>query len=233
MNDDRHLMRLHIAALYTTDAAGRLLRVNEPAGGPAPRFFVGRTRDGSEWRVRDDMTDARLLRDLESAVERDGDDVAALVAPQFPTRYESILAGNAPVQRIWSGPAFHCLANLPTDSRPVHVTDANAEILGRFLSPWLPDVVTAQPLFALTVNGDAVAVCASVRITDAAHEAGVETVPEYRGRGYAGAVVSAWAAAVRRAGAEPLYSTSWQNVASQSVARMLGLRQFGVDLHIT
>jgi GNAT superfamily N-acetyltransferase len=233
MNDDRHLMRLHIAALFTTDAAGRLLRVNEPAGGAAPRFFVGRTRDGSEWRVRDDVTDARLLRDLETAVESDGDADTTLAPPQFPTRYESILAGVVPVQRIWSGPAFHVPANLPTDSRPVHVTDANAEILRRFLSPWLPDVVTAQPLFALTVNGDAVAVCASVRITDAAHEAGVETVPEYRGRGYAGAVVSAWAAAVRRVGAQPLYSTSWQNVASQAVARKLGLRQFGADLHIT
>jgi RimJ/RimL family protein N-acetyltransferase len=170
---------------------------------------------------------------LETAVGSDGDVDAVLAPPKFPTRYESILAGVAPVQRIWSGPSFHCPSTLATDSRPVHVTDANAEILRRHLSPWLPDVVTAQPLFALTVDGDAVAVCASVRITGAAHEAGVETVPEFRGRGYAGAVVSAWAAAVRHTGAEPLYSTSWQNVASQAVARKLGLRLFGADLHIT
>jgi predicted GNAT family acetyltransferase len=72
-----------------------------------------------------------------------------------------------------------------------------------------------------------------VRITPLAHEAGVETVPLFRGRGYARAVVAAWSAAVRALGAEPLYSTTWQNMASRAVARALGLVAVGRDLHIT
>jgi predicted GNAT family acetyltransferase len=72
-----------------------------------------------------------------------------------------------------------------------------------------------------------------VRITPAACEAGVETAPGFRGHGHAARVVAAWALAVRDAGQIPLYSTSWQNTASQAVARKLGLRQFGADLHIT
>ncbi len=54
-------------------------------------------------------------------------------------------------------------------------------------------------MFALAVDGHAVAVCCSVRRTSMAHEAGVETVSPYRGRGYAARVVKAWARAVREA----------------------------------
>ena len=43
MDADRELMRLHIATLFTRDDHGRLVRVNESSGAPAPRFFLGRT----------------------------------------------------------------------------------------------------------------------------------------------------------------------------------------------
>ena len=88
-------------------------------------------------------------------------------------------------------------------------------------------------MIAAIVNGSAVAVCASVRTISSAHEAGVETAPSFRGHGYASAVVAEWANMVRARGAEPLFSTSWQNTASRALARSLGLRQFGADLHIT
>lgn len=39
--DAKDLMRLHVEALFTRDAAGRLLVVNEPTGAAAPRFFWG------------------------------------------------------------------------------------------------------------------------------------------------------------------------------------------------
>ena len=48
-------MRFHLEALFTMDAAGRLVSVNESGGGPAPRFFLGRTREGNVWSVRHDI----------------------------------------------------------------------------------------------------------------------------------------------------------------------------------
>jgi predicted GNAT family acetyltransferase len=72
-----------------------------------------------------------------------------------------------------------------------------------------------------------------VRKTAIAHEAGVETAKEFRGRGCAVEAVAAWARIVRDAGRIPLYSTSWQNYASQALAAKLRLVRFGSDLHIT
>ena len=52
------------------------------------------------------------------------------------------------------------------------------------------------------------------------------------GRGFASAAVAAWAAALRERGRLPLYSTSWENLASQGVARKLGMVAYGEDWEI-
>ena len=76
---------------------------------------------------------------------------------------------------------------------------------------------------AIVIDGTAVSVCFSARSTTAASEAGVETLPEHRGRRHAGAVTAAWAAQVRRQGRIPLYSTSWTNHPSRRVAARMSL----------
>jgi RimJ/RimL family protein N-acetyltransferase len=225
-------MRLHVEALFTHDAEGQLVRVNEPAGTPAPRFFLGRTAEGAVWRFRHDV-DRDLRRDLEAAIEGDVVREHVLDSPISPSRYEDILARFAPVQRTWTGPAFSFPQELPKTLDTVLVTEENAQLLRRHLQEWLPDVRLCQPMFALTVDGHVVAVCCSVRTTSTAHEAGVETATPYRGRGYAAQVVTAWARAVRDMSRVPLYSTAWQNEASRAVARKLALIRFGSDLHIT
>ena len=232
-SQDHELMRLHIEALFKHDDAGRMLRVNEPGGAPAPRFFLGRTADGSVLRFRHDVGDD-LRRELEAAA---AEDVAlrgkAARSPVDPARYEAILARFAPVERTETGPAFCFPRELPAADGTVRVTEANAHLLHPLLTPWTPDVQHSQPLMVLPVDGEAVAVCGSVRRTAGAHEAGVETVPAFRGRGYAARVVAGWARAVRDLDRVPLYSTSWENTASRSVAAKLGLVEFGQDFHVT
>ena len=231
VTDNRELMRFHVEAEFSHDSAGQLVRVNEPNGGLAPRFFLGLTSDGPVWWFRHDVEDD-ARSDLEAAIRADALTEVALDSPMSPARYHEILARSAAIQHTWLGPAFAFPADLPrTDA--ILVTPDNARVLEPLLAPWLPDVTASAPLFAATVDGQAVSVCGSVRRTDFAHEAGVETVPDYRGRGYAAHVVTAWARAVREMGRVPLYSTSWKNEASRAVARKLGLIQFGNDLHVT
>lgn len=232
MISDRELMRMHVEALFTHDADGHVERVNEPDGAPAPRFFLGRTPDGDVWRFRRDV-DYDLRKNLEAAIQRDVFAERTLDSPPDPSPYEEILARVGTIQRTWMGPAFCFPEELPTTAGTILVTEENAQCLRPFLEAWLPDARLCQPMFALIVDSSAVAICASVRRTTDAHEAGVDTAPSHRGRGYAAQVVSAWAHAVRDMGRVPLYSTSWKNDASRAVARKLGLIQFGDDLHVT
>lgn len=78
----------------------------------------------------------------------------------------------------------------------------------------------------------AAAVCASVRVSEGAHCAGVETAPKYRGRGLAGLAVAGWAKLVRAHGAEPFYATTFDNIPSQRVARSVGMNLIGSEFSI-
>ena len=145
----------------------------------------------------------------------------------------SLLARDAPVQRIWSGPAY-CIDvdALPPAPLAARVTRANADLLHTF-PEWRDEVDERQPFVVSVEDGAAVALCCSVRITAAAHAAGVETLPAARRRGMASQAVAEWARAVDELGAIALYSTSWDNVASQAVARRLGMKLIGADFHVT
>ena len=222
------LMRLHVDALFTRDARGDLLRVNEPNGVAAPRFFLGETVEGLILRFRGDVGD-ETRRELADAASLE----VLNDLPATPETYQEILSSTAPVEKTWSGPVFSFPDALPSGDETILITDDNAYYLERHLSAWRGDVHSCAPLMALVVDDAAVAICGSVRITDRACEACVETTATARGHSYAGQVVSAWARAIRAAGKTPLYSTSWHNSASRAVARKLGLIQFGTDLHIT
>jgi RimJ/RimL family protein N-acetyltransferase len=228
---DLDVMRLHVEAEFIHDAAGDLVSTNEPAAATAPRFFFGHTAVGVVRRYRRDVSES-LRRALE-AVHLEPH-ATTMDSPLDPTPFERILSEDASIQHTSVGLAFRfprALASLPT-TRTLR-DPAEATLLHPLLAPWTPDIEASAPLVALILDGQAVAVCASVRITPPAHEAGVETAAPFRGRGYARAVVAAWSAAVRTLGAEPLYSTTWQNTASRALARALGLVAVGRDLHIS
>lgn len=232
MTDELELMRMHVEALFTHDARGRLVRVNEFNGKPASRFFIGRTSMGNVVRVRHDLDDA-IARELESIAAAEQWSEALLEPPYGSTPYEAVLAAVAPIVHIESGPAFRVAQDLVRKPNAIRITAENRDLLKPLHPSWFDDVDHCQPFVGLVHEGVVVSVCASVRITDRAHEAGVDTHPDFRGRGFAPHAVAAWARAVREAGRLPLYSTSWKNTASQAVAAKLGLVRYGTTLHIT
>ena len=217
----------HVAALFVHDQHGRLLTVNEPGGGAAPRFYLGRTDKGIIWRYRNDL-DRSIAAELNALCKRERQ-AGSLPEPQYSKEYEKLL----PDGRISMGPAFVFPEHPAAPKREVlEVTDENKHVLGGGLDAWVVDLERGTRLFVVMVDAQAVSVCASVRETLHCHEAGVETLNEYRGRGYAADVASAWANKLISSKLVPLYSTSWENIASLNVAKKLGLRMYAVDFQI-
>jgi len=233
MPDDLELMRLHVEALFTHDARGRMLRVNEFGGRTiAPRVFLGRTRKGHLLRIRADVPDD-VVEELR-AIARDepiGDEMSQ--RPHCGALLRATLARLEPVRQVWVGPAY-CIdvAALPPATGAARVDSDGSPLMAVF-PEWRGEVKYRQP-FVVAFDGEAAAaICCSVRITPAAHEAGVETLLGMRRRGLAKRAVVGWANAVAALGALPMYSTSWDNAASQGVARRLGMRYYGADFHVT
>jgi len=227
-------MELAARTLFTHDPAGRLVAINEHRGRAAPRFFLGRTAEGLIWRVRRDLPPQLVARLAELVA---GEPVTAELArpPACLAAVRAALTEHAPIDAAdgdEGGPeyCFPDAIDLPTGA--IAVTDDNQDVLRRWLPDWLPDVSAGLPIRAVLVDGAAVAICACSRLPGEATEAGVETHPAFRGRGYAAIATVAWARAVRDLGVIPLYGTSWRNTASQRVAAKLGLHRFGASLTI-
>lgn len=144
-----------------------------------------------------------------------------------------IVGRHIEVKRTWAGPAYTFPAALFQPIGAAQIYPGNAALLHPQLASWAPELRQRKPCFGVFRNGQAIAICASSRTTAQAAEAGVETVTEFRGEGAAGLAVAAWAAAVRDSGRIPIYSTSWENLASRAVAAKLELDLFAEDLHIT
>lgn len=235
MPTDLELMNIHIRALFTHDDDSRILLVNEPNGAlfPAPRLFLGRTHEGNVRRFRADLP-ADICGELDALCADEpplNDSFDA--PPRYLEAFVRLLERHAPVREISGGPAYQ-FAEYETPSKNLAaVTKDNAARLlqGKF-AELIADVSVEQPSVAFLKENRAVSICRSVRITSEAHEAGLETLAEFRGKDYAKHVTAEWARRVLTIGAIPLYSTEWKNKASQAVARKVGLKLYGTDFHI-
>lgn len=235
MLTDLELMNIHVSALFTHNTESRLLFVNEPGGTviPAPRLFLGRTRAGNVWRFHADLPE-KLCEELDAlCADEPPVDVEFNELPRHLETYVRLLGKHAPVQETSSGPAYQFTEYEMPSKALLAVTENNTDILQGGFEELVAELSTWQPFVALVEENRAVSVCRSVRIMSEAHEAGVETLPDFRGKGYAKDVVAEWARLVQAAGAVPLYSTSWENTASQAVARKLELKCYGTDFQVT
>ena len=257
MTESADLLQLHIAALFTQDEHGSLVATNDPEPDQviAPRLYLGRSDSGGVLRFRRGMPESTCaaLRDL-AAPELTANDCNR--EPVNRSAMVELLAAEQPIVNIYFGPAFsfpdalnheslwsrdsHPIRHSggsrnpdPSSPEVIEIAPSNTHLLSPEIA-WLADELTVRaPVMAMVVDGASASVCFSARSTREASEAGVETLPEHRGRRYAGAVTAAWAAEVRRQGRIPLYSTSWTNHASRRVAARLGLIQYATDFHIT
>lgn len=232
MSADLEFLEQQAQTLFLQDDAKRLLYVNEPDKPEAPRFFLGRTKQGNVCRFRYDLPEP-LIEHLEALVALEPIPRALHEEPTYFTAFRDVLHEHSAVRRVWTGPAYRFSGVVRWPPGVVRITDANADLLDEGFADWRADLATCQPCVVVVRENRAVSICCSARTSPFAAEAGLETLAAFRRRGYAAAAVAGWAAAVCETGRTPLYSTSWDNLASQGVADKLGLMMYGTDLHIT
>ena len=116
-----------------------------------------------------------------------------------------------------AGPAFEFPERMPIGKGAFLIEDV--EQLRATFNGWTADELPARsPIMAIVEDGVPISICFCARVSELAAEAGVETAPEFRGRGFAGLATAAWATAIQASGRTPIYSTSWSNDASLAVA---------------
>lgn len=234
MWSDRELMKIQVEVLFTQDENGCLQRINEPLGDakPAPRFFFGCTNEGPICKFRHDLPD-NIVTQLKEVAVAEPMSLNSQKIPSGHRQFEDILQSHAPIERVWIGPAYRFPEQIAPPTNVVRLSPTNVDFLKGNFAEMVSELNSLQPYLAVIEDSQAVSICRSVRSSSRAHEAGIDTLAGYRRRGYATSVVAAWALAVRALNLIPLYSTSWDNVASQRVAQRLGLVQYGVDYHVT
>jgi hypothetical protein len=212
-----------VEAKFQTDERGRLV-------GLAPHFYVLRTLQEVICRFHADLADDVVLH-LEALSQRErkrpeqwqseyGDYLTALAAP------------NLRVTAMRAGPLYTFPDDIAPSGACVAINESNSYLLHNGLEAWLPDVAIGLPFFAAIEGDRAVAVCTTAAASQKAHEAGVETLAAYRGKGFAADAVAAWAGAVRASGATPFYGTTFDNISSQRVAWRLGLSPLASEFSI-
>lgn len=234
MVSDIELIKIQVKTLFTQDENGSLRHINEPIGDvePAPRFFFGYTNEGSICKFRHDLPD-NVVMQLKEVAAAEPMPVNSQKIPKGDGQFKAILQRHAPIERVWVGPAYRFPEYITPPTNVVQLSCENVGLLKGDFTEMVSELNSSLPYLAIVENAQVVSVCRSVRLSSLAHEAGVDTRVGYRRRGYARSVVAAWALAVLDLNLIPLYSTSWDNVASRGVARRLGLVQYGVDYHIT
>ena len=226
------LLEIQLEVLLSRDAGGRLTVTRDPVARPAPRLFLGRSREHNVWAVRRDVDPA-----MSDALDRLCAAEPTLAAPcldAIPACRARVRELLAPVTVEYRGPAYVLPERLPHDGRARVVAAGES---GAWLDafPWLAETFEAvAPVVVAFEMGQPAAVCHSPRgRTIRAAEAGVETLAPFRGRGLATAAVACWARAVQASGRLALYGTSWENAASQAVARRLSAEVHGENWHVT
>lgn len=231
------LLRQEIDTQWTRGERGRLARVREPDGAPAPDVVLGVADDGSCLAIGSEVDD-RVADRLESSCRDGTPQPDPAQPPSVVSKAYDILRGSLGAVELSSGPCyvFPPSTSFASPAVIIRSADEDSSRVGDDSPPGLAwsrggwrSLLAGErgPWAMASVDGRVVAVCHSARLFEAGAEAGVWTHPDFRGRGHAAAVSAAWASLVAASGREPFYSTSADNRSSQRVAARLGLRPIG------
>ena len=235
MTSALHLLEIEIETLWLRDTGGRLER--RPHGRAAPHLVIAVSREGWTLALGSEVPDA-LAEELWAMVVAEPPSSDPTVPPTGIARCKQLLGDALGPVELSKGPsyviprqtAFASAVEIrrSDDENNDLLQDQDIERLNWPAEEWRQLLDGSLGPWAMAMIGDqVVSICYSARLTDRGAEAGVSTVPEFQGRGYAAAVTAAWAALLAPSGRHLFYSIYAANVSSQRVAARLKLRPIG------
>jgi len=242
MTSDADLLAIQYRTPFLVSASGRIQGENDPDRSPGPRFSLAGCATGNVAGVGLDVAEpiaAELLTiaaDEPPFVERNS-------PPVHLRRYIELLSRSGPAPRLSLGVTFvlpnrlaylhdvelisshthegeRLLADLSAKGLPAGLLELGFRDASEFWPPWC----------AALHDGQVASAAFAARLSPVGAEAGVATVRSLRGRGYAAAATSGWAASPGFASHALFYSTQQSNASSQRVIARLGLRFLGASL---
>ena len=218
--DTIDLIRLHLALEGTgIDAAGQMVRI--PCDDPDTLFRVYVTRHAGGDTI---FFQAGLSPSVRSRLLQ----LPITIFFEHPQQVEAVLAEDGPCTDRHIGKSYVFLGSLSAAWYPhvMRLAQVDPQVVRQF-NPGLDPC--QKEIFAVLADGKIVATCESSRENEFAGEAWVQTLEPYRRRGFARQVTAAWGHWLQQHGKVPFYSHRLDNLASQSVARSLGLIQYIED----
>lgn len=231
--DEARLLDRHANVLFRMDRHGRLVGLNEPGDDLPPRLFLARGETAHRIWFGADVGEATMEACRAIARELAGWDGQQPPASLYDSMRAAV-AKEGPIVDETNGPAYRFgeRVDIPTEAARRVIDAASAHLLESNF-PYTRSVLALRsPVVGVVADGSVVSACYCARKRPNACEAGVDTIEPYRGRGFAALVVSAWRDAVETEGREPLYSTSWDNLASRAIAAKLRLIPYAETLSL-
>lgn len=217
---EEELLKIRMDCLFTYEN-DRMVYVNEPWGctAKAPLLLAGRTaggiieyrfgqRAGEDFIEKAKRLLSRNICDISSYMKELGGDCLRDICFYYP-----------PASVSDEGDSCRLL------------TEKDADILSACFGEGAEEIAAAQPYAGYFCGGRIVSICRSVR-KGRGHEAGIETLSEYRRRGCAMSALNVWTSAVLRQGFIPLYSTEPENTASIKLAQKAGYVRYAESFEI-
>ena len=219
--------------LFRINPAGELAGVNEPAepdNDQAPKLYLFLGKKECIVRKSVDLTDA-WLQNLRNAIGQivDNGDYASSEIEDLVYMSSRVFWKRISVKSCF---AFYIPKTDGFDDGVIEIDQNNKSCLQRNFPYAYVHLNYLAPLVANVVNGEAVAICRTVRRHSLALECGVDTIAEFRGKGFGTEVARSWARKVWNINLIPCYSVHRENKASLAIVNKIGINRYGMDVTV-
>jgi hypothetical protein len=243
--NDRKLLDIQVNTRFVLTEHGRIACENDPERSQAPRLFIAGCQSGNVYRIGHEVGDdtaraiENLIADEPPLGYPDGE-------PVHLDDYVALLSVETPMAQKIAGLNYSIDRPL-TYEHDVSLVKSDTPAGDRFVAGLVADQTMPESLVKLGFHsvadmwtpwcfviheGEAVSVCITARNGAEGAEAGVATVPELRGRGFAAAATAGWASLPALQDRKLFYGHLLDNHSSRRVAERLGLRAFSATFSL-